>query len=197
MEERTLRAHNSGIDAIRLIASRFEDQDWDAQSGCEGWSARDLAGHLVAVANLWHEILDRAEAGDSSLIFPFEDFAEWNTSSLAALPDESGQERIARYAERASAFVDRVRDHEDLLVGAPPASVSAVPMTLDLFTRFNPSEWHLHALDLAVAIGGTYRAEDGAWLFEGWRELLGLDPLRGDGWTAVVRLSGRRLPAES
>lgn len=192
--ERVAAAHRDGISGLRAVAATLDDAQWTTPSGCDGWSARDLAGHCLCVARLWHTLLDRYEAGDSSTIFPFEHFVVWNQRSIDELPDSTGDERIAEWAELAEAWVERLPSDRDGLFGAPPASFSKAPLTLELFTRLSSSEWHLHAVDLAVASGATHRAEDPDVPYSGWRDLLGLDEARGDVWRSLLRVAGRPVP---
>jgi hypothetical protein len=119
-----VQAHRDGISGLLDVASTLDDRTWAASSGCTEWSARDLAGHCLCVARLWHTLLDRCEAGDSSTIFPFEQSVVWNQESINSLPDSSGPERIEEWAELAQAWVDRLPDDESVLIGAPPASLS-------------------------------------------------------------------------
>lgn len=189
------QAHRDGIAGLSQVAATLDEHTWEARSGCADWTARELAGHCLCVARLWHTLLDRCEAGDSSTIFPFEQFVVWNQESIDALPATSGPERIEEWAALAGAWVDRLPDDGTVLIGAPPASLSAQPMTLDLFARLASSEWHLHAVDLAVASGAIYRAADPDVPFSGWSDLLGLEEARGDVWRALLRVSGRPAPA--
>lgn len=191
MDEGFRAAYLEGVEAIERIAARLEPSDWNAPSGCEGWSARDLAGHVLVVASWWHDWLDRAEAGDSEPPFHWNDVPARNDEALAALPPASGPERIARFAERARAYADRVPAAWDLRFGCPPATVSQAEVTVGLHFGLAPAEWHLHAWDLAARHGETYRPAAPEVIFEGLRAVFPIPPLDGDAWDNVLLVSGR------
>ena len=186
-----LQAQRDGIAALQHIAERFEAPDWAKATGCAGWIALDLAGHLVCVADLWHDVLDRAEAGDAVPVFAWDEFDTWNAQSLESLQPGTGADRIARFVARAHDFVERMRGRGDLPFGTPGATISAVPMTVAVFAGAAPAEWHLHAWDLAVARGETYRPENPEVILDGLRVWLGLPVVAGDPWSLVLQGSGR------
>ena len=135
--ERSFGAQRDGIAAITQIADRFEDADWHRPSACEGWSALDLAGHVLTVANLWHDFVDRMEAGETSPPFRWDDFPDQNAKALAALPPSSGPERITAFVHRAHEWLERVAALDpDQPLGVPrktslrrrsPSAASSVP----------------------------------------------------------------------
>lgn len=192
VDEAALAAYTEGVDAIARIADRFSPADWERPSACEGWRAVDLAGHVLCVARWWHAWLDRAQAGDASPPFPWEALAERNAEALAELPPGSGPGRIAEFAGTARAYADRVPAAWDLPFGCPPANVSRVPITVGLHAGIAPAEWHLHAWDLAAAIGATHRPDAPETILEGLRAVFPIPPLEGDAWENVLLVSGRK-----
>jgi uncharacterized protein (TIGR03083 family) len=190
-----LQLQRDGIVSIAQIAARFADDDWTHPSGCLGWTAQDLAGHVMCVADLWHNILDRAEAGDAVPVFAWEHFDTWNADVMLALPRASGPDRIARFVTRALEYVERLPG-KALPLGMPSATISAVPMTVGVFARIAPAEWHLHAWDLARALGGTYQPEKPDMILDGLDTWLGLPPTGDDPWPRVLNLSGRGIAAK-
>lgn len=191
-----MASYIDGVAAIRRLADRFGREEWQKPSACEGWRAVDLAGHVLAVANWWHEWLDRAEAGDASPPFHWNDLPGKNAEALAALPPGSGPARVAEFAERALAYAERARPAWDLPFGCPPGTVSQAEMTVGLHFRIAPAEWHLHAWDLARALGEMHRPGDPAIILDGLSAVFGFPPPEGDAWDAVLLVSGRaRAPA--
>lgn len=193
--ERGLLAQRDGIDAIAQIAGRFEGPDWHRPSACEGWSALDLVGHVLTVADLWHDFVDRMESGETSPPFAWEDFPEKNATALAALPATSGPERVTAFVHRAHEWVDRVAALDpDQPLGVPPQDIVTSQITLGSFIAAGPFEWYAHAWDLGIAIGERYRPADPDAVLEGWRGWWPQLEARGDSWEAVLRLSGRSVP---
>ncbi len=192
--ERSFGAQRDGIAAIAQIADRFDDADWHRPSACEGWSALDLAGHVLTVANLWHDFVDRMEAGETSPPFRWDDFPDQNAKALAALPPSSGPERITAYVHRAHEWLDRVAALDpDQPLGVPPQDIVASQITLGSFIGFAANEWHAHAWDLGVAIGERYRPTNPEVLLEGLRSWFPQLESRGDSWRVVLRFQGRSL----
>lgn len=181
-----------GIEGVRLIAARFDGDDWGRPSGCEGWSAADLAGHLLTVARWWHDWLDRAESGDGTPPFTWDELDARTAGALAALPPGTGPARIEAFAERALSYLDRMPAAWDRPFGWPGQSVAAVaPVTVGVHARIAPAEWHLHAWDLAFALDLTYRPREPAIVYEGMTTVFGVSQHDGDAWENALRLSGR------
>lgn len=47
----------SGLDVFGSVLHRVDDDAWDRVSPCQGWTARDLAGHVVAMLDMGNAIL--------------------------------------------------------------------------------------------------------------------------------------------
>jgi len=189
-----LPAQRDGIDAFAQIAGRFEDPDWHRPSACEGWSALELAGHVVTVADLWHHMVDRMESGETSPPFGWEDFPERNATALAALPATSGPERVTAFVHRAHEWVDRVAALDpDQPLGVPPQEFVTSQITLGSFIGASAIEWHVHAWDLGCAIGERYQPTDPDALLDGQRSWWPHLEARGDSWRTVLRVNGRSV----
>ncbi|MDA8282590.1 MAG: hypothetical protein M0Z42_04670, partial [Actinomycetota bacterium] len=52
---RTLRAYGDGVRALQRLG--LEYVDWSLPTGCAGWAAIDLAGHVLATARSYHRLL--------------------------------------------------------------------------------------------------------------------------------------------
>ena len=139
----------------------LDEAAWAAPSGCEGWSRRDLAAHLVAVEEYFSACLDGtvadlmaryAETGAASL----DDF---NAAGVAAAGDATGPELLGTWRERNALNRAGFRANDgrdiDTSVGAYPARLQAFHVAF---------EYAIHAddADAPVADGEVDARQD--WL---------------------------------
>ncbi len=191
-------AYHDGVHAIVEIAARFTPDAWDAPTPCADWRAADLAGHLRCVADDFHEYLDDAPVSRLSRLMATgarpeaiaEKLARQNAAELATLPDVSPAEHIAAFAESARRYIARL----DPLLSLPHHSYHGRVITVAGMACAACVEWHVHAWDLASALGHDYRPEDPEAVLAAW--LAGIPHLPvapgADPWLAVLLASGRR-----
>ncbi|REF00221.1 maleylpyruvate isomerase N-terminal domain-containing protein [Thermomonospora umbrina] len=197
---RLLDSYQEGVRAIRGLAARVED--WSAPTPCTEWTALDLAGHLRCVAENQLEYLQ--DAPDSRLATLFaqnapsavliRQQARQNAAELAVLPTESGPQRIMTFTVSADAYADLIPDVWD----RTHLVYRGTRYTIGDHVGAACVEWHLHAWDLARAIGEEYRPRDPEVLVSAWHWGVPHLPLTGgDPWESVLRSSGRspRWPA--
>ncbi len=189
---RTLRAYGDGVRALQRLG--LEYVDWSLPTGCAGWAAIDLAGHVLATARSYHRLLDVALAGQArSALRRGADLADCGATRPAALAVSGGADRIVAFDAIATRYGERVGDLDPELVLGAWSGVG--PLTLRQHTMLAAGEWHLHAWDLAGALGWDYRPADPEVLLEG-RRLLPQPVPTGPPWTAVLASSGREDPPE-
>jgi uncharacterized protein (TIGR03083 family) len=191
-------AYHDGIRAIVAIAAEFTDDAWQAQTPCAEWRAADLAGHLRCVADDYHEYLDDAPvsrlarllATGAHPVVIAQKLARQNAAELATLPDVPPQEHVAAFAESARRYVARL----DPLLSLPHHSYRGRLITVAGMACAACVEWHVHAWDLACALGRDYRPMDPEAVLAAW--LAGIPqlpvPRAADPWLAVLLASGRR-----
>ncbi|WP_344452254.1 maleylpyruvate isomerase N-terminal domain-containing protein [Actinocorallia aurantiaca] len=193
--DRVMESYRAGVAAIRWFAARCAD--WDALTPCPEWLAIDLAGHLRCVAENQLEFLQ--DAPDSRLAKLFaQDIAtavlirqqsRQNAAELAVLPPESGRERIMSFTVSADAYLDLIPDswNKTHLI------YRGTKYTVGDHAGSASVEWHLHAWDLARAIGEDYRPADPEVLVGAWTWGVPHLPLcrEDDPWIRVLRSSGR------
>jgi hypothetical protein len=132
----------------------------------------DLIGHLRCVVDDYHEYLDDAPAsrlarlmatgaGADSLA---RKLARQNAAELAALPEASGPEHIDAFASSARSYAQRLPPIWDL----PHHQYRDVLVTVGGMAGAACAEWHLHAWDLARALGQVYRPANPDLLLSGW-----------------------------
>jgi hypothetical protein len=206
--ERLLIAYEAGVAAVCRIVAPFDRPSWAAQTPCTDWRAFELAGHLRCVADDLHEYLDAAPvsryarlmatgAHPDSLV---RKLARQNAAELAALADASPGEHIVAFADSARRYATRLPAVWDL----PHHQYRDVVVTVGGMAGAACAEWHLHAADLAAAVGASYRPADPAVILAGW--LAGMPHLPSaappgrlaawhvrhtDPWQAVQAASGR------
>lgn len=209
-----LAAYRDGITVICELASQFSAASWHNATPCPEWRAVDLAGHLRCVADDFHEYLDDAPASRLARLMATgappdslaRKVARQNAAELAALPDGPGAEHIGAFAESARGYGDRLT--ERLNSGGwdePHHAYRGHVATVGAMAGAACAEWHLHAWDLARALGKDYRPADPAlvlWCYLGGmippRPPLPLagtippEPLeRDDPWAVLLGASGR------
>jgi uncharacterized protein (TIGR03083 family) len=192
-------AYYDGIRAIVAIAAQFTRATWTAPTTCPEWRAADLAGHLRCVADDYHEYLDDAPVSRLSRLMATgahpksiaRKQARQNAAQLAALPDVPPEEHIAAFARSATRYAVRLGP----LLRLPHHSYRGRVISVAGMAGVACVEWHVHAWDLASALGVIYRPADPEAVLASW--LVGIPqlPLRSDDdpWVAVLRSSGRLL----
>lgn len=153
------RVYLDGVAAVEAITSEFDAMHWDALV-CGSWTATETVRHLVAVANWYHEWLDRAIAGESAAPFAASEIDAQTASSLRSFAHLDGPTAVGEFSHRAQAYLDRVTAHWDVPYAYPFGDVTA-----GLHAGVAAAEWHLHAWDLSRAAGVRHEPGDPATLF--------------------------------
>lgn len=168
-----LGAYEDGVAAIGQLAARFSADAWDARTPCPEWRARDIAGHLRCIADDYHEYLDDAPASRYARLLASgshpnalaRKLARANAAELAALPDAPPAEHVAAFALAARAYARRLPSVWDL----PHHQYLGQVITVAAMAGAATAEWHLHAWDLARALGAEHRPADPDAVLAGWR----------------------------
>jgi uncharacterized protein (TIGR03083 family) len=203
-----LAVYDAGIAAICRLASQFDDASWGTPTPCPEWRAFELAGHLRCVADDFHEYLDEAPVSRYARLMATgahpdtlgRKLARQNAAELAALADGTPAEHIAAFAESARRYAARLGAVWEL----PHHQYRDTWVSVGGMAGAASAEWHLHAWDLAMALGADYRPADPAAVLAGWlagMPQLPVPPARSHGgwsarhpdpWHAVLAVSGRR-----
>ena len=203
-----LAAYYDGVNAICRLAEHFDPQTWAAQTPCPEWRAADLAGHLRCVADDFHEYLDEAPVSRYARLMATgappdtlsRKLARQNAAELVALADAPPAQHIAAFAASARTYAGRLSAVWDL----PHHQYRDTVVTVAGMAGAACAEWHLHAWDLATALGLAYRPADPALVLDCWRRGMphlslpsragwrgGLSARHADPWHAVLAASGR------
>lgn len=191
---RVLESYQDGTAAIHAMAAQVSD--WSAPTPCVDWQVVDLAGHLRCVAENYLEYLQDAPDSRLSKLFAqdaasavlIRQQARQNAAELAVLPAEEGPYRIMSFTVSASAYMDLAPDAWD----RTHFIYRGTKYTVGDHVGAACVEWHLHAWDLARAIGVDYRPRDPEVLVSAWHWGVPHLPLAaGDPWRTVLRSSGR------
>jgi uncharacterized protein (TIGR03083 family) len=196
-----LGAYRDAVAVICELAAQFTAVSWDAPTPCPEWRAADLAGHLRCVADDFHEYLDEAPASRLARLTgtgaPADSLARklarQNAAELAALPDATAAEHITAFAHSARSYARRLGPAWDL----PHHRYRDVPVSVGGMAGTVCAEWHLHAWDLARALGKDYRPAAPEIVLAGWRAgtpYLPAPPEGSDGedpWLILLLASGR------
>jgi uncharacterized protein (TIGR03083 family) len=195
-----LGAYGDGVTVICELAAQFSAGSWDAATPCAEWRAADLAGHLRCMADDYHEYLDEAPGSRLARLMATgahpdtlaRKLARQNAAELAALPDRPPPEHIAAFAESARSYACRLEPVWEL----PHHRYRDAVVTVGGMAGAACAEWHLHAWDLARALGKDYRPADPEIVLAGWRAgvpqlPVAQDPGSGDPWLVLLHSSGR------
>lgn len=124
----------SGLDVFGSVLHRVGDDAWDSASPCEGWTARDVVGHVVGVLDMGNAIL-RGEP------------PEWSSGGRPR--DVVGDDPVGSWDSAcATARASLVGVDLDRVVESP---MGARPIQQGL--AFPAMDLHLHAWDLGRAAG--------------------------------------------
>jgi len=168
-----LGAYHDGVTAICHIAARFGVRDWDGRTPCTEWRARDLAGHLRCVADDYAEYLNDSPVSRYARLLGSgpqpqtlaRKLARQNAAELAALSDGRPAEHIAAFAAAAREYACRLPSVWDL----PHHQYLDRVVTVAGMAGAATAEWHLHAWDLARALGLEHRPAEPELVLAGWR----------------------------
>lgn len=182
------------------LAAQFVPAAWGAATPCTEWRAADLAGHLRCVADDFHEYLDEAPGSRLARLMATgappdklsRKLARQNAAELAALPDAlAPPDHIAAFAQSARSYAGRLEGLWEL----PHHRYRDAVVTVGAMAGAVCAEWHLHAWDLARALGKDYRPAAPEIVLAGW--LAGVPQLPpggeggGDPWLVLLVTSGR------
>jgi len=150
--ERIVELFDDGVTAIADLATRRSERDWH-KTVVGDWSAHELARHLLAVADWYHDWLDAALAGQAEQPFPTKQLDGRNELEVLDRRDLDGPEAIERFVDRATAYTDRLRMVIDANQWETAYGFAHGVTTIGGHAGIAAGEWHLHAWDLS---GGTW-----------------------------------------
>src|SRR5262249_29963246 len=115
--------------------------------------------------------------------------ARQNAAELAVLPEVSPRDHILAFAESAARYTARLAP----LLPLPHHSYRGRLITVGGMGGMACVEWHVHAWDLASALGESYRAEDPEAVLAGWMVGIAHMPVvpDDDPWLSVLKSAGR------
>ena len=188
----TLAAYRAGAGAVQRLGSKFVD--WSLPTDCPPWNAVALAGHLLTVARRHHRLLAAALAGQPAADLPTgPELDAVNAADLTALGVSAGSDRILAFDAITTRYAERLAEADP---ERPMGSWRGIgTLTVGEHARLAAGEWHLHAWDLAGALGWDYRPREPQLLLAAWTRL-GARIEQGDPWEALLAVSGRRPAPE-
>lgn len=139
---------DDGVQALVDAAAGREGRAWHRTVVGE-WSGHELARHLVAVCDWYHEWLDRALDGDATPPFPAKQLAGRNELAILDLDHLEGPDAIERFDERAGEYCDRLAAASRNGNWDLPYGFANGTSTVGGHAGIAAGEWHLHAWDLA------------------------------------------------
>ncbi len=203
--EVVLGQFDEGVAQIVSLAGEREGRAWH-KTVVGDWSAHELARHLLAVSDWYHEWLDRAEAGDSTSPFPAKQLDNRNELAVLDLGHLDGPEAIDRFAVRANNYRQRLAHLAADGSWDMPYGCANGRSTVGGHAGIAAAEWHLHAWDLSV---GQWQPSSPQTLYlavgqgmvtsqRRWKQAITTRVVAriaaGDPWADLVKRSGRVAP---
>lgn len=162
-------AHVADLDPFDLLDSESErvgrffssGPDWDATTRCEGWTVRDMVGHLAGVETYHLACLDDTigalfEEAAKDGVSDLHSFNDWAVRTRA---DASRDDVLDEWRAKNQGVRRRLRERgRD---GTLSSSVGLYPVGLMAFHI--ASEYATHADDMAVEIASSERDARTAW----------------------------------
>ena len=130
------------VDAFEAVMMAVRDDQWDAQSPCEGWKALDVVGHLVGSLRM---VSSLATTGAREM-----PFSEWPHTRVLAGDDPRDSFLTARAATERALTPENLTKVVDTEAGAMRLEHFLPMCTLDVTT---------HTWDLSQAIGHDLRLD--------------------------------------
>lgn len=151
--------YNRALDGAEAVVAMVKPDQWEAQSPCESWKAKDVAGHLIGGMKMVSSLANTGEMGGGS----------------ADLREIAGDDPKSTFAaERKAMESDLTPDNLAKVVNSPFG-----PMPLDQFLNVITLDAITHTWDLSKAIGHDVKL-DPDLVHQGFEQVKPLDAmLRG------------------
>ena len=104
-----LRQRRRFADVLALL----EPEQWSSATRCERWSVQDVVMHLVGVNQLWQLSFEGAHAGTPTRLFQYFDPAVTPAQHVAAMPEWTPSETLARFVETNDALAAVLADSDE------------------------------------------------------------------------------------
>jgi uncharacterized protein len=190
------RAYLSGVDAVGAAVGALTELQEQVITPCPRWTVNDLVNHLWCTAERYHHLLDAAVAGDPAPLVTGEDLGALNENAVRDTPCAAADARLREFRRAAVDYLHRVVERWEVAPYQRGSSASAGDIC-----AVAAIEWHVHAWDLATALGHRYRPDerDAATLRESWLRAIRWHDIAatGDAWLAVLTAAGRRFAEET
>jgi hypothetical protein len=190
LRSRVLASYDEGVRALRRLGLDYVD--WTLPVEATGCPAIDLAGHLLDTARSCHRLLDAALAGLTPPRVDSERALVCRAAIRAVRADRlvTGADRMVAFDAVATRYGERIAETDpDMRIGVWDA---AGQLGLVRHCLLVALEWHLHAWDLAGALGWDHQPADPDLFADGlpYRP----DPPPGGPWVEVLAIAGRFPP---
>jgi uncharacterized protein (TIGR03083 family) len=150
------------VEAARIESHlrTLDEEGWSSPSRCEGWTVRDVAGHLAGVEQYHHACFDGrvAEVIEAGIAAGMTGLDDFNQAGVDERADRSASEVVADFVasdvETRRLFRERDGGDMDTAVGAYPARWQAFHVATELAT---------HADDIGAPVTEAEAADRLAW----------------------------------
>ncbi len=130
-----LRAYTKAIFGFDHVARLVPADGWDRPSPCDGWTARHVIGHVVAIQRWMESLIRGTEAPMNPMVDP---------------DRHAGDDPYAAWASARDGMLEAL-DHHGVL--QRQVTNWNGPQTVDFMVGFNVGDTLIHSWDLARAAG--------------------------------------------
>ncbi|GAA1370051.1 hypothetical protein GCM10009661_28470 [Catellatospora chokoriensis] len=167
--------------------------DWMHSTPCDAWNLFDLVGHLACTAIDAHRTMAKAVRFHPVPVLEEDDLARQNAVDLSGLRITSSFGRVRLFEMLSRSYLSRALIEWNRSLYSYGEAIWSVGSGIGVYAV----EWHVHAWDVASALGRPYRPCEldvlGVAFAEGM-PYLHLPPERHDLWEAILVATGRRSP---
>lgn len=187
----TIDLVNTTAARLREFLSGLDQQQWSAQSACEGWTVADAAAHVTASASTWATNIASAMAGDSgppegqSFMTPGERGSSGLAQNAISYREEAGPHLLDHFASGYAGLKDQMAKLREEDWGKPCFHRRG-PLPIGDYVALRVQELTVHGWDIRWGLDPAA---------EIWPEPLGLMVERVPRWLSNAFRPGLDLPA--
>jgi uncharacterized protein (TIGR03083 family) len=125
MSREAVEAVRLAIDEVKAVITTLTDAEWAAQSGCEGWSVKDLVAHM---SSNYKEVVDPSPPPAEPINLPAERMMDLLVEPRKAWTNEQVRDEYLATCDGALAAFTALQDEPMASTMIPLADLGTYPM---------------------------------------------------------------------